>query len=138
MSIEESLEMLRTEKVSDEMAKTLADGFGVLVEVITALGTPTADPRPWRPCSGSGRYRENAAQSNELEREIRNHIRCAFESHSDSITGADRRRRRYSDSAITYIGKIATEDHRAATCVEQLYRRDFIAAADVISLPEDG
>ena len=30
---------LRTEKVSDEMAKTLADGFGVLVEVLKALGT---------------------------------------------------------------------------------------------------
>ena len=40
VSIEESLEMLRTEKVSDEMAKTLADGFGVLIEVRKALGTP--------------------------------------------------------------------------------------------------
>jgi hypothetical protein len=30
---------LRTEKISDEMAKTLADGFGVLVEVLKALGT---------------------------------------------------------------------------------------------------
>ncbi len=36
VSIEQSLEMLRTEKVSDEMAKTLADGFGVLVEVLKA------------------------------------------------------------------------------------------------------
>jgi hypothetical protein len=43
MSIEESLEMLRTEKVSDEMAKTLADGFGVLVEVLKALGTPEGE-----------------------------------------------------------------------------------------------
>jgi len=40
VSIEESLEMLRTEKVCDEMAKTLADGFGVLVEVLKALVTP--------------------------------------------------------------------------------------------------
>ena len=40
VSIEESLAMLRTEKVSDEMAKTLADGFGVLVEVMKALATP--------------------------------------------------------------------------------------------------
>ena len=40
VSIEESLEMLRTEKVSNEMAKTLADGFGVLVEVLKALATP--------------------------------------------------------------------------------------------------
>ena len=32
--------MLRTEKVSDEMMKTLADGFGVLVQVLKALGTP--------------------------------------------------------------------------------------------------
>ena len=32
--------MLRTEKVSDEMAKTLADGFGVLVEVLKALAPP--------------------------------------------------------------------------------------------------
>ena len=30
VSIEESLEMLRTEKLSDEQAKVLADGFGVL------------------------------------------------------------------------------------------------------------
>ena len=40
VSIEQSLEMLRTEKVSDEMAKVLADGFGVLVEVLKALATP--------------------------------------------------------------------------------------------------
>ena len=40
MSIEESLEMLRTERISDEQAKILADGFGVLVEVLKALGTP--------------------------------------------------------------------------------------------------
>ena len=42
-SIEESLEMLRTERVSDEQAKTLADGFGVLVEVLKALGTPEGE-----------------------------------------------------------------------------------------------
>ena len=35
--------MLRTETVSDEMAKTLADGFGVLVEVMKALGTPKGE-----------------------------------------------------------------------------------------------
>jgi hypothetical protein len=40
VSIEESLKMLRTETVSDEMAKTLADGFGVLLEVLKALGAP--------------------------------------------------------------------------------------------------
>ena len=43
MAIEESLEMLRTESVSDEMAKVLADGFGVLVQVIKALGTPKGE-----------------------------------------------------------------------------------------------
>jgi hypothetical protein len=43
MSIEESLNMLRTEKINDEMAKTLADGFGVLVEVLKALGTPVGE-----------------------------------------------------------------------------------------------
>jgi hypothetical protein len=43
VSIEESLEILRTEKVSDEMAKTLADGFGVLIEVLKALGTPAGE-----------------------------------------------------------------------------------------------
>ncbi len=43
VSIEESLEMLRTETVSDEMAKTLADGFGVLIEVLKALGTPQGE-----------------------------------------------------------------------------------------------
>ena len=40
VSIDESFQMLRTERVSDEMAKTLADGFGVLVEVLKALATP--------------------------------------------------------------------------------------------------
>ena len=43
VSIEESLELLRTEKVTDEMAKTLADGFGVLVEVLKALGAPAGE-----------------------------------------------------------------------------------------------
>jgi hypothetical protein len=43
VSIEESLDMLRTEKVSDEQAKTLADGFGVLIEVLKALGTPKGE-----------------------------------------------------------------------------------------------
>ena len=43
VSIDESLEMLRTEKISDDMAKTLADGFGVLVEVLKALGTPEGE-----------------------------------------------------------------------------------------------
>jgi hypothetical protein len=43
VSLEESLQMLRTETVSDEMAKTLADGFGVLVEVLKALGTPEGE-----------------------------------------------------------------------------------------------
>ncbi len=43
VSIEESLEMLRAEKVSDEQAKVLADGFGVLVEVLKALGTPEVE-----------------------------------------------------------------------------------------------
>ncbi len=40
VSIEESLEMLRTERISDEMAKTLEYGFGVFVLVLKALGTP--------------------------------------------------------------------------------------------------
>ncbi len=40
VSIEESLEMLRAEKISDEQAKVLANGFGVLVEVLKALGAP--------------------------------------------------------------------------------------------------
>jgi hypothetical protein len=43
VSIEESLDMLRTEKVSDEQAKTLADGFGVLIEELKALGTPKGE-----------------------------------------------------------------------------------------------
>lgn len=43
VSIEESLEMLRTEKISDEMAKKLADGFRVLVEVLKALATPEGE-----------------------------------------------------------------------------------------------
>jgi hypothetical protein len=32
--------MMRTESISDQMAKPLADGFAVLVEVLNALGTP--------------------------------------------------------------------------------------------------
>jgi len=36
VSISDSLELLATETVSDEMAKTLADGFGVLVKVLKA------------------------------------------------------------------------------------------------------
>ena len=40
VSIEESLEMLRVVRVSDEKAKVLANGFGVLIEVLKALGTP--------------------------------------------------------------------------------------------------
>ena len=43
VSIEESLETLRSEKISDDQAKTLADGFGVLVEVLKALGTPEGE-----------------------------------------------------------------------------------------------
>ncbi len=43
VSIEESLEMLRTERVSDDHAKVLACGFGVSVEVLTALGTPDGE-----------------------------------------------------------------------------------------------
>jgi len=41
--------MLRIEKVSDEMAKVLADGFGVLVEVLKALVAlrwPTVSEKP--------------------------------------------------------------------------------------------
>ena len=36
--IEESLEMLRTETVSDDVARVLASGFGALVEVLKAIG----------------------------------------------------------------------------------------------------
>ncbi len=43
VSVEKSLEMLRTEKISDEMAKVLADGFGVLVEVLKSLATPEGE-----------------------------------------------------------------------------------------------
>ena len=38
--------MLRTERVSDEQAKVLADGFGVLVEVLKALEKPEAPGWP--------------------------------------------------------------------------------------------
>ncbi len=40
VSIEESLEMLRTERISDVQAKVHAIGFGVSVEVLKALTTP--------------------------------------------------------------------------------------------------
>ena len=36
--IEESIELLATEKVTDDMARVLASGFGALVEVLKALG----------------------------------------------------------------------------------------------------
>ncbi len=58
MSIEASLEMLRTERISDEKAKILTDGFGVLVEVPKALGAPekthknlVIETRPYRRCA---------------------------------------------------------------------------------------
>ena len=39
--IKNRLKMLRTERISDEQAKTLADRFGVLAEVLLkALATP--------------------------------------------------------------------------------------------------
>ena len=43
MSIEQSLEMLRTEKICDEQAKVLANGFGSLVEVLKAMGAPEVE-----------------------------------------------------------------------------------------------
>ena len=43
VSVEDSLEMLRSENVSDEQAKVLAEGFGVLVEVLKALATPAGE-----------------------------------------------------------------------------------------------
>ena len=41
--IVESLEMLRTETVSDAQAKILTNGFGVLVEVLKVLWTPAGE-----------------------------------------------------------------------------------------------
>ena len=41
--IEESIELLKTEKVTDDMARVLASGFGALVEVLKALGTPEVE-----------------------------------------------------------------------------------------------
>ena len=38
VSIEESLEMLRTGRLNDEQAEVLADRFGALVEVLKAQG----------------------------------------------------------------------------------------------------
>ena len=43
VSVKESLEMLHTEKISDEQAKTLADGFGVLIDVLKSLATPKGE-----------------------------------------------------------------------------------------------
>jgi hypothetical protein len=39
----ESLELLATEKVTDEMAATLAAGFEALVEVLKAEGSPEGE-----------------------------------------------------------------------------------------------
>jgi hypothetical protein len=44
VSVEESLEMLRTEKITDEIARNLADGCGVSVEVLKALGRRRGAP----------------------------------------------------------------------------------------------
>ncbi len=38
--IEESIELLKTEKVTDDMARVLASGFGALVEVLKVMGAP--------------------------------------------------------------------------------------------------
>ena len=43
MPISESLELLATEKINDEMAATLAAGFEALVEVLKALGSPEGE-----------------------------------------------------------------------------------------------
>ena len=45
VSFGKSLEMLRTKRVSDEQVRVLADGFGVLVEVLKELGTPEGSNR---------------------------------------------------------------------------------------------
>jgi hypothetical protein len=37
------LELLSTKKVADTLAKTLAGGFGVLVEALKALGPPEGE-----------------------------------------------------------------------------------------------
>ena len=62
MSIEESLEMLRTERISDEKTKILTDGFGVLVEVPKALAAPekthkslVIETRPCKQCANRSR-----------------------------------------------------------------------------------
>jgi hypothetical protein len=34
---------MRTERISHDMAKTLANGFGVIVGVLKALGTPEGE-----------------------------------------------------------------------------------------------
>jgi hypothetical protein len=39
--IDQSLDLLAAETISDETARTLADGFAVLVEVLKALGAPS-------------------------------------------------------------------------------------------------
>jgi hypothetical protein len=38
--VEESLQMMLTETIDDEQAKTLADGFEVLITVMKSLGAP--------------------------------------------------------------------------------------------------
>ena len=43
VSIEESLQMLCTEKIIDEQARILADGIGVVAEVLKALATPEGE-----------------------------------------------------------------------------------------------
>ena len=43
ISVDESLALLKIEKLDDDTAGSLADGFGVLVEVLKALGTPEGE-----------------------------------------------------------------------------------------------
>lgn len=38
--VEESLQLMLTETIDDDQAKTLADGFEMLITVMQALGTP--------------------------------------------------------------------------------------------------
>jgi hypothetical protein len=47
MPIEETIDLLATEKVTDDMARVLASGFGALLEVLKALETMPGDTH-WR------------------------------------------------------------------------------------------
>ena len=90
MSIEESLEMLRTERISNEKTKILTDGFGVLVEVPKALGASEKThksiviaTRPCKQCANRSRSKVDFRR----KRSFKYSETCRYDRQQSANTG---------------------------------------------------